>query len=255
MSSMLAGKKGLVVGIANDQSIAYGCAKHFKAQGADLAITYLNDKSKNYVDPLAKALNAPIVLPCDVREPGQLEAVYEAIGTTWGKLDFILHSIAFAKKEDLHGRVVDSSQDGFSMAMDVSCHSFIRMARLAEPLMKEGGAMLTVSFYGGRKVVEHYNVMGPVKAALESSVKYMAAELGPKNIRVIALSPGPLKTRAASGIDRFDTLMEQAAAKAPQHQLVSIDDCGAFAAFLVSDGAKAMTGTTIFIDGGYHIVG
>jgi enoyl-[acyl-carrier protein] reductase I len=251
----LKGKKGLVVGIANDQSIAYGCAKHCRAYGADLAITYLNEKSEKWVRPLAEGLDADIVMPCDVREEGELEAVFAEIEKKWGKLDFVIHSIAFANREDLHGRVTDCSRDGFMLAMDVSCHSFMRMARLAEPLMTAGGCLITVSFYGGRKVVEHYNVMGPVKAALESATKYMAAELGEKGIRVVALSPGPLKTRAASGIDRFDELMEAAAARAPTHQLATIDDCGSFAAYLVSDLAKAVTGTTLFIDGGYHIVG
>lgn len=251
----LAGKKGLVVGIANDQSIAYGCARHCRAYGAELAVTYLNEKAEKWVRPLADGLEAPIVLPCDVRAEGELEAVFDSIARKWGRLDFVIHSIAFANREDLHGRVTDCSRDGFALAMDVSCHSFIRMARLAEPLMTDGGCMMTVSFYGGRKVVEHYNVMGPVKAALESATKYMAHELGPKGIRVVALSPGPLKTRAASGIDRFDELMALAADKAPTHQLATIDDCGAMAAFLVSDQAKAITGTTLFIDGGYHIVG
>lgn len=251
----LAGKRGLVVGIANDQSIAYGCAKHFRAQGAELALTYLNEKAEKHVRPIAEELEAPIFLPCDVREHGQLENVFDVIGEKWGSLDFVLHSIAFAPKEDLHARVVDCSREGFAMAMDVSCHSFIRMAKYAEPLMKNGGTLLTVSFYGGRKVVEHYNLMGPVKAALEMSVKYMASDLGPQKIRVHAISPGPLRTRAASGINRFDELMDAAAQRAPQHQLVTTDDCGALAAFLVSDGAAAMTGSTFFVDAGYHIIG
>jgi len=251
----LAGKKGLVVGIANDQSIAFGCAKHCRAYGAELAVTYLNDKSEKWVRPLAEGLDAPIIMPCDVREEGELEAVFAEIEKTWGRLDFVIHSIAFANRDDLHGRVTDCSRDGFMLAMDVSCHSFVRMARLAEPLMTDGGCLMTISFYGGRKVVENYNVMGPVKAALESTTKYMAHELGPKGIRVVALSPGPLKTRAASGIAHFDELMEAAAAKAPTHQLADIEDCGSFAAYLVSDAARSVTGTTLFIDGGYHIVG
>lgn len=251
----LTGKKGLVVGIANDQSIAYGCAKHCRAYGAELAVTYLNEKAEKWVRPLAEGLDASLVLPLDVQKEGEMEAVFAEIEKSWGKLDFVIHSIAFASREDLHGRVVDCSRDGFMMAMDVSCHSFVRMARLAEPLMTDGGCMMTVSFYGGRKVVEHYNVMGPVKAALEATTKYMAAELGEKGIRVVALSPGPLKTRAASGIDHFDELMEAAAAKAPTHQLATIDDCGSFAAYLVSDLAQSVTGTTLFVDGGYHIVG
>ncbi len=251
----LKGKKGLVVGIANDQSIAYGCAQALRDQGADLAITYLNEKSDKFVRPLAEKLGAEIYIPCDVRIDGELEKVFAEIEKTWGKLDFVVHSIAFAPKEDLHGRVVDCSSNGFAMAMDISCHSFIRMSKLAEPLMKDGGALLTVSYYGGRKVVEHYNMMGPVKAALEMSVKYMASDLGPKGIRVNAISPGPLRTRAASGIDRFDELLEQAASRAPQHHLVSIEDCGNVAAFLCTDAAKSMTGATFFVDGGYHIVG
>ena len=251
----LKGKKGLVVGIANDQSIAYGCAKAMHAQGADLAITYLNEKSDKYVRPLAEELGASIYLPLDVSIDGQLEAVFAEIEQKWGKLDFVLHSIAFAPKDDLHGRVTDSSSEGWKLAMDISCHSFVRMSKLAEPLLKDGGSLMTVSYYGGRKVVEHYNMMGPVKAALEMTVKYLASELGPQGIRVNAISPGPLKTRAASGIDHFDELMEMAAARAPQHQLVGIDDCGAVAAFLAGDGAKTITGTTLFVDAGYHIVG
>ena len=190
-----AGKKGLVVGIANERSIAFGCAQSFRTAGADLAITYLNAKAEPYVRPLAEALQSPIIVPCDVREPGQLETLFARIEKEWGRLDFLLHSIAFAPKEDLHSRITDSSQAGFALAMDVSCHSFIRMARLAEPLMKDGWCLLTVTFYGSEKVVEEYNLMGPVKAALESSVRYMAAELGPKHIRV--------HTRAAQNAGRL----------------------------------------------------
>jgi len=250
----LSGKNGLVVGIANASSIAYGCAKAFHAAGAELAITYVNAKAEPYVRPLAEKLDSTIIVPCDVREAGQLEAVFERLTQQWGRLDFVLHSIAWAPKEDLHARVVDCAQAGFLAAMDVSCHSFIRMTRLAEPLMKDGGCLLTVSFYGAERVVEHYNLMGPVKAALESAVRYMAAELGPKGIRVHAMSPGPLATRAASGIDRFDELLERAASRAPMHQLVTIDDVGAVAACLVSDAARKMTGNTAYVDGGYHIV-
>lgn len=247
-------KKGLVLGIANDASIAYACAKAFHAEGADLAITYLNAKAEPFVRPLAEGLGAPLILPCDVREPGQLEAVFEAINATWGRLDFVLHSIAYAPREDLHARVTDCSAEGFAMAMDVSCHSFIRTARLAEPLMTDGGALLTVSFYGSEKVVEHYNLMGPVKAALESSVRYLAAELGPQRMRVNAISPGPLKTRAASGIDRFDELLLRAQERAPEHSLTDINDVGRLAAFLASDAGKSMTGNVEYIDCGYHIM-
>jgi enoyl-[acyl-carrier protein] reductase I len=223
--------------------------------GAELAVTYLNAKAEPFVRPLAEGLGSPIVVPCDVREPGQLEGVFSRIQKEWGRLDFLLHSIAYAPKEDLHSRITDCSQAGFAMAMDVSCHSFIRMARLAEPLMTNGGCLLTVTFYGAEKVVEEYNLMGPVKAALESCVRYMAAELGPKRIRVHALSPGPLKTRAASGIERFDELLDRARARTPEHRLVGIEDVGNVAAFLVSDGAAALTGNIEYVDAGYHIVG
>lgn len=251
----LADKKGLVIGIANEHSIAYGCADAFRSLGAEVAITYLNEKAKSYVEPLARQLEAPIFLPCDVREAGQLEAVFEAITQRWGRLDFALHAIAFAPKEDLHGRLTDCSRDGFLIAMDASCHSFIRMARLAEPLMHTGGALFTMSYYGAEKVIEHYNVMGPVKAALESAVRYLAYELGPKGIRVHAISPGPIKTRAASGIDHFDELMERAAKRAPERSLVSIEDVGVATAVLATDYAKLITGETVYVDGGYHILG
>jgi enoyl-[acyl-carrier protein] reductase I len=251
----LQGKKGLIVGIANEQSIAFGCGEAFRRDGAELAVTYLNAKAEPYVRPLAERLGCPIIVPCDVREPGQLEAVFERIRRDWGRLDFLLHSIAYAPKEDLHARVIDCSQTGFALAMDVSCHSFIRMARLAEPLMQGGGCLLTVTFYGSEKVVDDYNLMGPVKAALESTVRYMAAELGPARIRVHALSPGPLMTRAASGIERFDELLERARARAPERRIVSIEEIGAAARFLVSDDAAALTGNVEYIDGGYHLMG
>jgi enoyl-[acyl-carrier protein] reductase I len=251
----LEGKKGLVIGIANENSIAYGCARGFRSFGAELAITYLNDKAKPYVEPLADALEAPILMPLDVQVEGQLEAVFEEIEGRWGRLDFALHSIAFAPRADLHGRVVDCSREGFLLAMDVSCHSFIRMARLAEPLMTNGGALFTMSYFGAERVVENYNLMGPVKAALEASARYLAAELGPKGIRVHAISPGPLKTRAASGIAQFDELLDKAAARAPARRLVTIEDVGFAVAGLATDAAKLITGDTIYIDGGYHIMG
>jgi enoyl-[acyl-carrier protein] reductase I len=251
----LENKRGLVAGIANRHSIAYGCAKIFQKLGAELAITYLNEKAEPHVRPLAENLKSPLILPLDVRIDGQLESVFESIANTWGKIDFVLHSIAFAPKEDLHRRVVDCSKEGFTMAMDISCHSFIRMARLAEPLMREGGSLLTMTYYGAEKVVEDYNLMGPVKAALESVTRYMAAELGPKRIRVHAVSPGPLKTRAASGISRFDELMEKAAERAPKRHVVDIEDVGYTAAFLVSDAASALTGNVTYVDAGYHIIG
>ena len=243
------------MGIANESSIAAGCAKAFRQCGAHIAATYLNEKSKDWVLPVADRLDVEWTAPCDVREPGQLEALFEEVRTQWGGLDFLLHSIAFAPKEDLHGRVVDCSAEGFAVAMDVSCHSFIRMAKLAEPLMTDGGTLLCVTFYGSERVVEHYNLMGPVKAALESATRYIAAELGPKGIRAHAISPGPIATRAASGISRFDELLERAAAQAPQGETVDVEDVGALAAFLVSNAAKRITGTVIPVDGGQHVHG
>lgn len=251
---LLKGKKALVTGIANDQSIAWGCAKAFSAFGADLAITYRSEKTKKYVDPLLKEVPASIYMQLDVEHPGAMESVFETIDKKWGKLDIVLHSIAFAPKADLQGRVVDCSKEGFLMAMELSCWSFIRMAKLAEPLMKHGGALFTMTYYGSQMVVENYNMMGPVKAALESATRYMAAELGPKGIRVHAISPGPLKTRAASGISEFDKLLKKAESKAPSRSLVSIDDVGIAVGFLAMDGAKLITGETLYIDGGYHIM-
>ncbi|HWW49569.1 MAG TPA: enoyl-ACP reductase FabI [Xanthobacteraceae bacterium] len=250
----LKGKKGLVVGIANDQSIAWGCAKAFRALGADLAVTYLNEKAKKHVAPLASALEAGIFMPLDVGVSGQIESVFERIKKEWGHLDFVVHSIAFSPKEALHGRVIDVTREGFSATMEVSCWSFIRLAHLAEPLMKKGGTLFTMTYYGSQMVVENYNIMGVAKAALESAVRYIAAELGPKGIRVHAISPGPLATRAASGIPEFDELMAKAQAKAPARSLVSIDDVGKAVAFLALNGAKLITGGTIYIDGGYHII-
>src|SRR5688572_7479899 len=251
---LLKGKKALVTGIANDQSIAWGCAKAFRLLGADLAITYLNEKARPHVEPLAQSLEASIFTPMDLRIEGQIEAVFEEIQRKWGALDIVLHSIAFAPKDDLQGRVVDCSKEGFGLAMEISCWSFIRMAKLAEPLMRKGGALFTMTYYGSQMVVEHYNMMGPVKAALESATRYLAAELGPKGIRVHAVSPGPLKTRAASGITDFDKLLQKAQAKAPSRSLVSIEDVGVAVAFLSMNGAKLITGETLYIDGGYHII-
>jgi enoyl-[acyl-carrier protein] reductase I len=253
-AKLLEGKRGLIVGIANDQSIAWGCAKAFRALGAELAVTYLNEKAKKFVEPLAGELEAPIFMPLDVRTPGQMEQVFSRITEDWGRLDFVVHAIAFSPKETLQGRVVDAPRDGFLTTMEISCWSFIRMAHLAEPLMTEGGTLFTMTYYGSQMVVENYNIMGVAKAALECSVRYMAAELGPKGIRVHAISPGPLATRAASGIPEFDELLDKAKAKAPTRSLVSIDDVGFATAFLAHDAARLMTGDTLYVDGGYHII-
>jgi enoyl-[acyl-carrier protein] reductase I len=253
-AKLLDGRKGLIVGIANDRSIAWGCARAFRAFGADLAITYLNDKAEPHVGPLAREVDAPIFMPMDVMADGQLEAVFERIARDWGKLDFLVHSIAFSTRDALGGRVVDVPRQGFQVTMDVSVWSFIRMAHLAEPLMKDGGTLFTMTYYGSEKVVENYNIMGVAKAALESAVRYLAAELGPKGIRVHAISPGPLATRAASGIPEFDELLEKARVKAPARALVDIDDVGAACAFLAHDAARRMTGQVLYVDGGYNII-
>ncbi len=252
----LTGKRALVLGIANEASIAAGCAAALRAAGAEVAATYLNEKARRFVAPVAERLGCAPLLPCDVREPGQLEAVFDRLAAEWGGLDAVVHSIAFAPREDLHGRVTDCSAAGFAMAMDVSVHSFIRCARLAEPLLRArgGGTLLTVSFYGSERVVEHYNLMGPVKAALESVTRYLAAELGPAGIRVHALSPGPIATRAASGIDRFDELLARAAERAPARALARIEDVGAAAVFLAGDGAVRLNGMVVPVDGGQHIL-
>jgi len=253
-SPVLKGSKALVVGIANDQSIAYGCAYAFHQLGAELAITYLNEKAKPHVEPLARKFDAPIVMPLDVSTPGMLEAVFERIAKKWGRLDILVHSIAFAPKEDLRGGLLDCSAEGFKVAMDVSCHSFVRMAKLAAPLMKDGGTMFAMSYHGANKVVANYNVMGPVKAALEASCRYLAYELGKKGIRVHAISPGPLKTRAASGLKDFDVLLTQAAGRAPVGQLVDIMDVGFACAYLATPYARRMSGETLYVDGGVNIM-
>ena len=251
----LTGRKGLVVGIANEHSLAWAAAEHFQSAGAALAITHLNDKAKPYVEPLARQVEAEIFLPCDVSTQGQIEAVFAAIREKWGRLDFLFHSIAWARKEDLHGRLVDCSAEGFAESMLVSCHSFIRMAKLAEPLMDKGGSLMTLSYYGAEKVVDHYNVMGPVKAALEASVRYLAHELGPKSIRVNAISAGAVQTRAASGIEHFDEILNEAARKAPLRRLIDSCEIGRTALLLASDYTAAITGEVLYVDGGFHIEG
>jgi enoyl-[acyl-carrier protein] reductase I len=251
---VLAGRKALVVGIANEHSIAYGCAKAFRMAGAELAVTWLNEKARPHVEPLAEGLAAPITGALDVTEPGALEALFERIRSAWGKLHILVHSIAFAPKADLQGGLIDCSVEGFATAMDISCHSFIRMAKLAAPLMSEGGAMFAMSYYGANRVVPNYNVMGPVKAALEASCRYLAYELGPQRIRVNAISPGPLKTRAASGLKHFELLLNEAAQKAPIGEPIDIMDVGAACVYLATPYAQRITGETVYVDGGAHIV-
>jgi enoyl-[acyl-carrier protein] reductase I len=251
---ILAGRKTLVVGVANEHSIAYGCAKAFRAAGSELAVTWLNDKARAHVEPLAIELGAAITAQLDVSVPGQMEAVFDEIRERWGRLDNLVHSIAFAPKADLQGGLLDCSAEGFGKAMDVSCHSFIRMAKLAAPLMTEGGAMFAMSYYGAQRVVPNYNVMGPVKAALEAACRYLAYELGPAGVRVHPISPGPLKTRAASGLKDFDLMLNEAAQKAPLGELVDIMDVGFACAYLASDFARRITGDVVYIDGGANVV-
>jgi enoyl-[acyl-carrier protein] reductase I len=254
-SSILEGQKALVVGVANDRSIAWGCAQAMRLAGAEIAMTYLNGKARPHVEPLASAVEASLLLPLEVQNTAQVNALFEAIGSKWGRLDILLHSIAFAPREALEGRVTDCPRDGFLTAMDVSCWSLLDLTRRAEKLMNGGGTIFAMSYHGANDVIENYGIMGPVKAALESSVRYLAAELGPKGIRVHAISPGPLATRAASGIPDFDALMERVAERAPARRLVTIEEVGAACVFLASRFAGAMTGDTIYIDGGYHILG
>lgn len=251
---VLRGRKALVVGVANAESIAWGCAKAFRELGADLALTYLNEKARPHVEPLARELDAAIFAPLDVSAPGQLEQVFDAIRSSWGRLDILVHSIAFAPKADLQGGLLDCSAEGFAKAMDVSCHSFVRMARLAAPLMTDGGTMFAMSYHGANKVVPTYNVMGPVKAALEASCRYLAYELGGKRIRVHAISPGPLKTRAASGLKDFERLLADAAERAPIGELVDIMDVGFACAYLATPYARRISGGTVYVDGGVNIM-
>ncbi len=250
---LLSGKNILVTGIANDQSIAWGCAKAFHEMGAKLAVTYRNEHDRPAVAALADQLGA-LCLPLDVTIAGQSEALFSRLGEHFGVLHSVLHSIAFAPKQDLHGPLSSCSREGFLKAMDCSCYSFIEMARLAAPWMTQGGTLFTMSYHGAHKVIEHYNVMGPVKAALEASVRYLAHELGPRGIRVHAVSPGPIRTRAASGIAEFDELIDDACRRAPAGCIAGIEDVGYATAMLAVDNARLITGSTIYVDGGAHIM-
>jgi enoyl-[acyl-carrier protein] reductase I len=251
---ILTGHKALIVGVANEHSIAWGCARAFRAAGAEIGMTWMNDKSRQFVEPLAKEVEASITAPLDVSAPGQLEAVFDLVGERWGRLDTLIHSIAFAPKEDLQGGLLNCSADGFAKAMDISCHSFVRMARLAAPLMSNGGTMFAMSYLGADRVVPNYNVMGPVKAALEAACRYLAYELGTQGIRVHAMSPGPLQTRAAGGLKDFDVMLNEAVEKAPLGELVDVMDVGFTCAFLASDFARRVTGGVVYVDGGSNIV-
>ena len=252
---VLKGHKSLIVGIANDQSIAYGCAEAFRRSGAEIAITWLNEKARAHVEPLGQQLGAQIMAPLNVQNPGELERLFDEIRSRWGRLDSLVHSIAFAPKDELQGGLLNCSSAGFAQAMEVSCHSLVRMAKLAAPLMTDGGTMFAMSYLGANRVVTNYNVMGPVKAALEAVCRYLAYELGPQRIRVHAISPGPLKTRAASGLKDFELMLNQAIGRAPIHELVDIEDVGFACAYLATDFARRITGGTIYIDGGAHVVG
>lgn len=252
----LGGKVGLITGIANEKSISTGVAEACVEAGAKLVVTYQNDKTRAFIEPVLHRLGITDAYLMDVTRPETLSEVHERIDATHGRLDFAIHSMAFAKRDDLHGRVVDASADGFAMAMDVSTHSFIRLAKMVEPLLEKagGGSLVTMTYLGSEKVIANYGVMGLCKAALEAATRYLAYELGPKNIRVNAISPGPLMTRAASGIAGFDGLMAAAVERSPMHSLVTPEDIGALTAFLVSDAARLITGGVHFVDAGYNIV-
>jgi enoyl-[acyl-carrier protein] reductase I len=251
---ILADAKALVIGVANAHSIAYGCAKAFHELGADLAMTYADDKAKPHVVPLAQALNASIVMPLDISHDAALDAVFDRIESEWGRLDIVVHSIAWAPRDDLQGGLLNCSAEGFAKAMDISCHSLIRIAKKSVPLLNAGGSIFAMSYYGANKVVPNYNVMGPVKAALEAACRYLAYELGPSGIRVHAISPGPLKTRAASGLKDFDLLLNEAVHRAPLGELVDIMDVGYTCAFLATPFARRLTGETVYVDGGVNIM-
>ncbi|MCK2127371.1 enoyl-ACP reductase FabI [Thauera aromatica] len=252
----LQGKVGLITGIANEKSISTGVAEACAQAGARLVITYQNERTRAFIEPVVHRLGVEDVYLLDATRPDTQQEVFERIRARFGKLDFAVHSMAFAKRDDLHGRVVDTSADGFALAMDVSTHSFIRLARMCEPLMEQagGGSLVTMTYLGSEKVIPNYGMMGLCKAALEAATRYLAAELGPRNIRVNAVSPGPLMTRAASGIAGFDGLMAAAVDRAPMHRLVTPEDIGALTAFLVSDAGRLVTGGVHFLDAGYNIM-
>ena len=249
----LHGKKGLILGLANEHSIAWGCARQARLMGAEVVATCLNDKARQYVEPLTQSAGIDLQ-NCNIETEGEMARVVAYAADKLGQIDFVIHSIAWAPLQDLHGRVVDSSSTGFARAMEVSCHSFAALAKLCSPHMSQGGSMVTMTYLGADEAVPHYGLMGPVKAALESLVRYMALELGPQRIRVHAVSPGPILTRAASGIEAFDTLMQNNIAKAPLGRLVTLDEIANLSTFLCTDAASGMTGQTIYVDAGSHAV-
>jgi len=253
--SLMQGKRGLIMGVANDRSIAWGIAKAVSDQGAELAFTYQGDALKKRVEPLAASIDCDFVMPCDVTDDASMEAVFKSIGEKWGKLDFLVHAIAFADKDELKGRYVDTSADNFRRSMLISCYSFTALARLAEPLMTDGGSLVTLTYYGAERVMPHYNVMGVAKAALEASVKYLAVDLGPKGIRVNALSAGPIKTLAASGIGDFRYILKWNELNSPMKRNVTTEQVGNSALYLLSDLSDGVTGENLHVDSGYHVVG
>ncbi|WP_025673557.1 enoyl-ACP reductase FabI [Salinivibrio socompensis] len=249
----LEGKVGIVAGLANENSIAFGCAQALRQAGADVLVTYGSPKAECFVTPLKPSMGDPELMLCDVQDDQQLDALFARAKEKWGRVDFVVHSIAFAPLDDLHGRVVDCSREGFSLAMDISCHSFIRMARRAEPLMSSGGTLFNMSYYGAEKAVDNYNLMGPVKAALESTTRYLAAELGPQGIRVHAISPGPIRTRAASGLKEFEALAVDGETRSPLRRLATIQDVGNAVVYLTADAGRVLTGLTHYVDAGHHL--
>lgn len=254
-SPLMAGKKGLIMGVANDRSIAWGIAKACAAHGAEMAFTYQGDALEKRVRPLAESIGSPLLLPCDVTDAASLDATFAAIEQQWGKLDFVVHAIAYADKEELKGKYVDTTPDNFARCMNISVFSFTDVARRARPLMKDGGSLVTLSYYGAEQVMPHYNVMGVAKAALEASVRYLAADLGPENIRVNAISAGPIKTLAASGIGDFRLILRWNELNAPLHRNVTIDEVGNSGLYLLSDLSTGVTGEVHHVDSGYHTVG
>ena len=251
---ILAGKKGLVVGVANKRSIAWGIARRAAAAGAELAFTYQGEALQKRVSPLAESLGSDILVPMDVTEEDQVEAAFSKVAETFGSLDFLVHSVAFADREDLKGRTIDTSRDGFLMAMEISVYSLIQLARRAEPLMTAGGSILTLSYYGAVKSVPNYNVMGIAKAGLEASVRYLAKDLGESNIRVNAISAGPIKTLASSGVSGLRSMLGEFAERAPLRRNVDIDDVGAAGIYLLSSLSKGVTGEVHYVDAGANTV-